>query len=187
LISARFLGQVHDQRAMPVIVEMLTEDIQIHANHDNDQWAFYWRCYAPKLLRQWQTEPVLHALYHALKIWREAENFFDHDFTYWMDFEASLCYELGYRDAFELVLQLPLQAPHHQFLLISMAQGYYTKSHAVSLLDECKQQSRRHTHTKTVKNDIINILATKCKLSQAQAQNLLKEYHEAFREGEIGF
>ncbi len=104
-----------------------------------------------------------------------------------MNFEASLCYELGYRDAFELVLQLPLQAAHHQFLLVSMAQGYYAKSHAVGFRDETQQNLHRHTHTQTVEKDMLDILETRCHFSHKQARTLLQAYHEAFDESEIAF
>ena len=71
-VSARFLGQAHEERALPVILAMLSENIHIQAS-DEDGWAFFWRFYAPKLLRHWQTEPITHALYESLQTWFQSE------------------------------------------------------------------------------------------------------------------
>jgi hypothetical protein len=189
-VSAHFLGLKHDERALPVLIMMLTEELLLPYDAPSGDWTYNWREYAPKLLRTRQTPAVLHALYHALQSWIAAEPSFqenDYDFRWWMNFEASLCYELGYRDAFELVLQLRLQGTHHQFLLVSMAQGYYTKSHGIGFRDEIQQELRRHTHTQTVEKDMLDILETRCHFSREQAQALLKAYHEAFYESEISF
>jgi Barstar (barnase inhibitor) len=185
-MSARFLGQAYEERALPVILAMLNENREIQAS-DEDGWTFFWRFYAPKLLRHWQIESVTHALYESLQTWFESETLFDHEATDWMNFEAHLCYELGYRNAFELVLQLPLQAAHHRFLLVSMAQGYYTKSHAISFHEETQHGLHRHTHTRAVENNMVDILETRCHFSKEKTQELLHAYHEAFDEDEITF
>lgn len=189
-VSAHFLGLKHDERALPVLIMILTEELLLPYDAPGGDWTYNWREYAPKLLRTWQTPAVLHALYHALQSWIAAEPSFqenDYDFRWWMNFEASLCYELGYRDAFELVLQLPLQATHHQLLLVSMAQGYYTKSHTIGFRDEMHQALHSHTHTRAVEKDMLNILETRCRFSPEQAHALLHAYHEAFDESEIAF
>ena len=190
-VSAHFLGLRHDERALPTLLMMLTEELLPPFDGHGDNWCHYWRKYARKLLRTWQAPEVLHALYQALQFWIATEVSFrendDDNFYWWMNFEASLCYELGYRDAFELVLQLPLQAAHHQFLLVSMAQGYYAKSHAVGFRDETQQNLHRHTHTQTVEKDMLDILETRCHFSHKQARTLLQAYHEAFDESEIAF
>lgn len=133
-ISARFLGMIQEEQALPVLFSMLTDELP--GEEARDQWYDEWRFYAPRLLRKWQNQETTAHLREALAAWLQNENRFDQDLSIWQNFEAELCYELGYREDFAALTDQPVADTHKKELLSAMKKGQTVKSEEMSYLEE---------------------------------------------------
>jgi hypothetical protein len=175
-ISARFLGFMKEEQALPVLVAMLTENIPIQNNQESDAWFDLWRLYAPKLLRYWQAPLVLAALKNALEVWVRNESLFDENEDIWQIYEEELSYELGYREHLDIVNTLKISPQHRAVIMVDLAKGYIAKEKARGLLDECLQRKQTRNNLRSVRQNIIDVLTSKYSITSEEAESNFEIY-----------
>src|SRR6266567_3439041 len=102
--SARCLGAMKENQALPVLLRMLTEFLPREGHPfplgEDNQWPELWRLYIPFLLRSWDRSSIVIALRQALLQIIAAEQHMPNDQQTAHEFQETLCYELGRRKAF---------------------------------------------------------------------------------------
>jgi hypothetical protein len=128
--SARFLGVSMDEEALPILLQMLTDELPLKKNEENagyDPWYDNWRLYAPRLLRKWQRPEIDERLRQALAVWVQAESQFDPEFDTWLKCEKEICYELGCRGDFSALRDVSLEDERKRELQAQIERGYKVK------------------------------------------------------------
>jgi hypothetical protein len=145
-MSARFSGRWHEEAALPVLLNMLTDELPI--KHDDgrvyDPWYEEWRADVPHLLRFWQTAEVQNRLHQALTIWVQLEPLFDPEYDLWKWCELEICYELGYREDLTALTGLELEEEHRDELLTAMKRGYKVRRERMTPREEYAYLKRKN-------------------------------------------
>ena len=180
-VSAVFLGMMGNERVIPMLLSMLTDELPILVKESwsqQEHWYEDWRPSAPRLLRKWQTAEVLAGLQHALAQWIQAEPFFDPDYGLWRAYEAELCYELGYRGDLATCTTLTLEEEHRQMLMIDAARGYLTAKKHLSLHEEYVQQKHFWGTYRSMQKEVLTILDEQFGIPQPVAEGMLRQYRQ---------
>jgi hypothetical protein len=185
-ISARFLGAMKDERAIPMLVDMLIDELPVSTKQSNLQaegpsWYDSWRFYAPKLLRYWQTTDILLSLRHALEVWLQAKPLLDSNYDLGRLYEAELCYELGYREDFAFLATFSLEETHYRRLMMDMIRGYFVKWKQMTYNDECIQRMNFWSEYPAHEEAFLLLLCEKFKVTRFIANDIVKGYYRSNR------
>lgn len=180
-VSARFLAPLHEEKALPVLLQMLTEEVPLSPlspGEERDEWYDNWRVYGPRLLRGWQHPDIIPALTRALHLNLETESYAPHRFLGWYRFRSTCCRELGRREAFDALDSFDRTDVRVRVALVQIAQGYYLAQQQYSSLRAEMEQVRTLMDDQNARPALCQILETRAGLTHAEACTLIERYED---------
>lgn len=165
-VSARFGGLWKEEEALPVLLDMLTDELPFgrpegdtpdewYKRERQYEWGWYdqWRWHAPYLLRAWRTQAVGERLRESLAIWVQEEPSLKYEEPNWdaeeedeeeweklrqvrSSFAAQLCFELGYRGDVGVLEDLPIGKRYRFELQQAIREGAKVKERCKTPLEE---------------------------------------------------
>lgn len=122
------LGEMQDEEAFPLLIELLQEGLDGSHQNEDDGWVTGWygieRLMVARLLGEWGHASAVPALRQTFKkVWALEQQ--DSVYSYlWYDYEDALANALGRLEAFGALTAIELPARRLRLAMIEMALGY---------------------------------------------------------------
>ncbi len=177
------LGEMRDERARPVLVEMLQAFLPPPYTPPGEvgpDWFEMKQKQVARLLGRWGDPLLIPVLRETLtRVWQIEQNAPDHQglrTQVWAQYRDELAYALGQLDAFDALADLHVPAPRRRVWTVNMAFGYLHaqacyKSSCLGIVTD--MSSGKHQDLRPI---LLQVLQQKSGLSSQEAAVHLQEY-----------
>jgi len=170
--SALALGELKEEQALPVLVAMLDEFLQMDPlSQEGGQYSF-WRIKAVALLGQWGQSKLAPVLRRAVeKAWHLEQQAGDPARRQtWHPYQDELCYALGQLGAYGALTSLPLPAARLRLGMVLVSCGsLQARLQWGDLLTQLQLNAR-------VKEEVGGVLEIRFGLSQEERTSAIEQY-----------